>query len=135
MPDDLRKAAAKLFACPNWQNRIGEWADVNDAVRRLYDAFRAAPDRDDEAEELRRWTPEKERSVEWIENFAEEVGVSYAACMSAAAEKLEDGVSYCLDYDTPDAAYEKAQEFWEHYQIIVGKKVNHGGESFFRCAC
>jgi hypothetical protein len=46
MPDDLRKAAAKLFACPNWQDRIGEWADVNDAVRRLYDAFLAAPDRD-----------------------------------------------------------------------------------------
>jgi hypothetical protein len=50
MPDDLRKAAAKLFACPNWQNRIGEWADIKDAVARLYAAFRAATDRPAEPE-------------------------------------------------------------------------------------
>lgn len=38
-PLRLVQALEKLFALPNWENRCGDWQDVNQALRKLHAAY------------------------------------------------------------------------------------------------
>ena len=42
--DRLADALEAIFACPNWENRIGPWKDVNAAVKSAYVAFQRYKD-------------------------------------------------------------------------------------------
>lgn len=35
----LMKSLAALFSLPNWENRCGEWKDINDALREVHRCF------------------------------------------------------------------------------------------------
>lgn len=34
----MESAVEQLFALPNWQHRISEWADIHTAVLKIYEA-------------------------------------------------------------------------------------------------
>ena len=36
---DLLFALDELFGLPNWKNRVGEWQDINEAMRKLYESY------------------------------------------------------------------------------------------------
>lgn len=87
---------------------------------------------------------EQAKSERWLRVYAEEVGVSYRICMDAAAEYLASkesgrarwgGEYHTLNYDTPDIVYEKREEFWNHYEIVTGVKVEDKEATFFSCSC
>lgn len=84
-------------------------------------------------------------SERWIRAYAEEVGVSYRICMDAAddylasvdrhPEKPWSRESHILGYDTPGIVHAKKEEFWKHYEVVTGKKVDNHKATFFSCSC
>ena len=74
-------------------------------------------------------------SKEWLEDFAEEVGVSYADLMASAKKWLDTGRYHTLGYDTPECVYQQAEDFWKNYEIVTGTKVEDRKATFFSCAC
>lgn len=65
------------------------------------------------------------RSVDWVKEYANEIGVSYEELMDGA----DKGELFMGDKE-PDFN----EEFWDHYEIIRNKTVTER-YSFFRCAC
>lgn len=64
----------------------------------------------------------KEESRKWVAAWAEKLGLSAGAVMSAADQWLLGDDYYCFSgIDTPDAAYSGAKEFWKHYEVLTGK--------------
>jgi hypothetical protein len=77
------------------------------------------------------------RNKGWIEDFAQGLGLTYDAVMEAAATYIATGDYYTFQgVDTPGIAYTHSKEFWNHYEIVTGKKVPEDKkESFFTCTC
>lgn len=74
-------------------------------------------------------------SKEWLESFAEDVGLSYDELIAAAKRHLKDGDEVYLNFDTPDRVYTDRQKFWEHFETMTGEPVPDPNATFFRCAC
>jgi hypothetical protein len=55
--------------------------------------------------------------------------------MEAADNHLHTGGNDVLNYDTPDAAYDEAQEFWRHYETVTGRRVEDQKRTIFSCSC
>ena len=77
-------------------------------------------------------------SKKWLENFANDIGLTYSELMNAAdyaAERDDDDWSsyVTIGVDTP---YDKIGELWEHYAKVRGVKLPKGfARNFFSCAC
>lgn len=55
--------------------------------------------------------------------------------MRGAKAWLDTGDYIHLGYDTPDAVYEKREDFWKHYEVVTDSKVPDHQATFFSCAC
>lgn len=82
---------------------------------------------------LERPSSEIKKSIDWISNFAIDLGVPENELMVMAS--LSDDGSICFGNETNYAGSEDVQEFWKHFQIVTGKKVAVQPDSTFRCAC
>jgi hypothetical protein len=76
----------------------------------------------------------KEKSIKWLQEYAEENDVSYEYLMDTAdSHQGESWGDYIVQggrfegYSTPD-------EFWDHYSI-VREKLNPKRQNFFSCSC
>lgn len=78
---------------------------------------------------------EKLKAKIWLEDFAEEIGISYKELMQGAENHIDHGGYVTLNYDTPDVVYKKASEFWKHYEIMSGQSPSDAEDMFFTCAC
>ena len=104
---------------------------------------------DDEALVQRQWTPEWERSKEYLEDFAKDCSEDYGRdddykltlvdLVVAAKHYLETGRYHCFPYTTPDRTYDDMTEFWEKFKIYTRTdKVPEGDLAearFFSCSC
>lgn len=115
---------------------------LDDGLRAIFADWLEEHGEDAEAEKQRKWPQTREESKVWLRNFAEEVGVAYRILMEAADNWLEAvidgdrwGAYHTLPYDTPDCVYRDRKEFWKHYEIVTGKKVEDYEATFFSCAC
>lgn len=73
-------------------------------------------------------------SRKWLENFAEEHGISYDKLVEGANEYLETGeFSVHLGTDTP---YDHLKDFWKHFSKVHRVAVPKDFEdNFFTCSC
>jgi uncharacterized protein (TIGR02996 family) len=75
--------------------------------------------KDDEAMDLRKWTPEWQDSVDWMHSFVERANQSYEYVMTCA-KNGQHNVEEGFTSDEFSNAYEEdEEEFWKHYQIIT----------------
>lgn len=68
-----------------------------------------------------------------LENFANEIGVTYQELMEHAKEYLETGETWNEGpkfdgVDTPD-------DFWENYSKVTRTEANPEWKGFFSCSC
>jgi len=80
------------------------------------------------------------QSKEYISELADSVGISYNRLIEGAADWVKSQErGHWGDYIVGGAEMEGTgvpDEFWDHYEIVTGKKVeeDHRG-SFFSCSC
>lgn len=76
----------------------------------------------------------KDKSVEWITNFASNLRISYDQLMEVA-HKYVYGDGHTMDNsERYKDYYEEFQIFWEHFEIVTGIKVYHK-ECPYTCSC
>lgn len=75
---------------------------------------------------------DKLQSEEWIKNFALYKGLEYDELMDAAEQYQAHG--YYLTKGAELEGERTPEEFWEHYEIVTGKKITDTG-NFFSCSC
>lgn len=62
----------QLFALPNWENRIGPWKDINDAIKQLHAAYTRNPKIhqvrtvEEALEECKKWRLTDEQAEEML---------------------------------------------------------------------
>lgn len=76
----------------------------------------------------------KSRSMEWMERFAGQYGVSASDMIQAGRNYIRTGAYY-----SEGGTFEGEsvpEEYWDHFQIITGDAVDEDQkESFFSCSC
>jgi hypothetical protein len=74
------------------------------------------------------------KSVRWIEDYAGEINVQYKKLMFAAENWVKNDEYWC-DGDRFEGEW-IPNEFWDHFEIVTGKKVDENNRgSFFTCSC
>lgn len=79
----------------------------------------------------------KAESMKWLKGFAEHLDITYNALMEAANEYLETGdrtVQHGSEW-WRDQFSGHEEEFWNHFEIVTGKKVEERTASIFCCSC
>ncbi len=81
--------------------------------------------------------PRVRTSTLWIGQFAMDIGISYYALMDAAEDFVESGTYTYENTETYKEHWEKFPEFWDHYEIVTGKKLDPDEDrgNFFTCSC
>lgn len=75
-------------------------------------------------------------SEQWLRSYAEDVGLSYGAVLSAADEWLESGEYHRFyGYDTPARVYLDRREFWQNWETVTGRTADNHDDTFFTCSC
>lgn len=78
----------------------------------------------------------KQMAIEWLTVFADEFNLTYAQLVASATAFVETGKYHHLNFDTPDIAYKKVDDMWNHLEIAAGLKKPDGEyATFFNCAC
>lgn len=94
---------------------------------------------DTKIEESKKWIKEYAKTVRrtWSGGYGEKrsnKAISYDELMDGARQYLEDGERLKLG-DNEEQRFD-AEEFWGHYEIVTGTKVDsYKKRQFFRCAC
>lgn len=79
---------------------------------------------------------EQDSSRRWIEGFADRIRLDYDEVMKAARIWIERQDYYIFDgRDTPEECDNESADFWKHYEILTGTKVEAPKENFFSCSC
>lgn len=111
----------------------------NDDLRKVYADWleeHGGPEDREEAIRQRRWPEVRAESRAWLEDFATVVDMPYDDLIAAAQEYADRGFGVTLPFDTPDRCFSDAEELWEHYEIVTGRKLARERRgNFFRCAC
>jgi len=77
---------------------------------------------------------EKEKSKQWIEEFAAQVNLTYNILMEGANNWLEYQDYLCFG-ELLEGEY-VPKEFWNHYAIVTETDIpDNKRESFFTCSC
>lgn len=83
---------------------------------------------------LEKYDAKLSASVKWIENFADNNDVEYDQLIDGAARFIRTG-DYLIDGGRWEGNY-IPDEFWDHYEIVTGTKVNPANkDNFFSCSC
>ena len=125
----------------------------DEATRRIYADWLSDEGLDDEAAVQYSWGREKEQlkeqSEDWLRNYAERLvddwdghprrKFTYEEDLAAATDYI-DSKGYNLlrlPFQTPDVVTDSADEFWQHFERVTGRKVaeSHKGETFISCSC
>lgn len=75
-----------------------------------------------------------DRSLAWIQRFAEDIDQTYNRLMEAADQWVESGDYTYDNSERYKDHYDKFEEFWEHYEVVRGRAPG-SKESFFTCSC
>ncbi len=78
--------------------------------------------------------PEKSdefESIEWLRDFADELGVEFDDLMFHAEARIRDSWHYWSEGGKFEGEY-IPEEFWVHYELVTGKR---GEGSFLTCSC
>ena len=79
---------------------------------------------------------EKIEAVEWLTNYAKELGMTYEQLIAIAENYQKDGEKGFLNHDLPDICYENAKEFLYYIEIILGPmNTENDFLNIFRCGC
>lgn len=83
----------------------------------------------------------REKSRQWLENFARELGPFSALDIIEATRYYTnpdnfyaDGESICMGSDLGSYTLKPTDEFWRHYENFTGEKPKEK-PTYFRCAC
>ena len=68
-------------------------------------------------------------------NYAVEFKIDYEQLLDAIKDYNETGEAFGLWFDTPDAAFSKAEEMWFHYEIVTGNVARDRTAPIFTCSC
>lgn len=101
---------------------------------------------DDEAEEQRNWSEERERSIEYLENFAKGCYDAYdddgehtnALTYQELIEAAEAWITKREYYRLGTTSYNDAnEEFWDHFDRATGRNTKDSRQRgyFFSCSC
>ena len=62
----------------------------------------------------------KKKEIDFMNHFAAEVGITYEDALAAGDQFVKSGGSdhVVLNYDTPEAVYNMAEEYWRSWSII-----------------
>lgn len=95
--------------------------------------------RDDEAEEQRKWTKEKQEAFDTMTSFSLLMDISQRELL-AYGEAASHGEGFCFsDDDAPDIMCDETykKQFWDAWETIQGVKVNEEYRlvNNFHCAC
>ena len=77
------------------------------------------------------------KSRAWIAEFAEQFDLDYEGMMAAAEAHLKHN-DYIVEHGRErwrDLFYDHATEFWTHYELVTGEKVEDKDAGFFSCSC
>jgi hypothetical protein len=87
---------------------------------------------DEIAESSKEWLDLVASSKEWMKNFCEyDVRQPITTVLQAAEEFINHGEETCFDRDC-----DYDDDFWYHYEIITGKKIDESNKvKFFTCSC
>ncbi len=70
-------------------------------------------------------------SKAWIEGFARREGLHYSDILKAAEAMHKEG-----NYYTLGTSVDVPAEFWDHYEVVTGEKVDPEDRSeYFSCSC
>jgi hypothetical protein len=73
-------------------------------------------------------------SHRWIEDYAESIDLQCGELMQAADDWVGSGEYWCEGGRFEGMGV--SDEFWNHYEIVTGKKVDDNNRgSFFTCSC
>ena len=74
---------------------------------------------------------------EFGEGYGEKIPMSYERLMEAAGHWIDDQqLTTQHGWEAWRESFpDRAREFWEHYQIITGRKPPEVDDSFFSCSC
>jgi len=81
-------------------------------------------------------TESEVRSRQWIEDYADDIGVSYDWLMDNA-QVYQVSTWHYVTHPEDSGRFEGEslpEEFWHHWEIVTGKVPKHTG-SFFTCSC
>ena len=71
---------------------------------------------------------ELQKSVDWLRQFAEEIGLTYNEVIEAGATYVKDGTSFLQDgSSTAQEAFNNDRtrvEFWRHFELVTGLRLN-----------
>jgi hypothetical protein len=77
---------------------------------------------------------DKRESEQWIQDYAEGLGLTYEDLVAAAGDYWKNG-----DYYSRGALLEGEYtdpKFWDHYMVVTGERVpEHCRRNFFTCSC
>lgn len=77
-----------------------------------------------------------EASRAWIANFASLLDQTPNRLMGAAEDWLNNDDYTCDNSETYKDHWDKFPEFWDHYEVVTGKRVERSKrKSFFTCSC
>lgn len=77
---------------------------------------------------------ELKKSINFIKEFSKKAGISYEEMLEAANKYIIDG-EYLCDGGRWESFF-VPEEFWDHYEIVVGTKVKDSDRgTFFSCTC
>jgi hypothetical protein len=74
---------------------------------------------------------DKQKSIEWLKEYSRNLGVSYNNMLNLAIHHSDDEYVYTGEEELHD---EIPPEFWDHIEIITGKKMIHR-PTHFTCSC
>ena len=75
-------------------------------------------------------------SEQWLRKQAEYFDMSYEELISEYSP-LVNG-DYIVEYDAEnwrDHWYSIQEEFWRHYEVVTGRKVDENNKGGFSCSC
>lgn len=71
---------------------------------------------------------------QWLRNFGNSLGLEFSELLDAARDYIKHG-EYLNHGPRFEGEY-VPDEFWDHYEVFTGEKVDHDDRgSFFSCAC
>ncbi len=105
-------------------------------VRKIFADWLEQHDELEEADKQRNWTEEKQKALEYLDEFGSEVDMTGEALLEAALVYQRTGEMVCRGEYHPDIVYEGREKLWEAVSTLTGEEIpEEKRNSFFRCAC
>ena len=73
--------------------------------------------------------------IEWLTKFARNLDLTYDELLAGVVNALNQGDTLIFGHDLPECVYNDRQEFWRHYNNVMGTDVDTDDYLPFSCAC